>query len=622
MKSYIKYYLLIGGFIVVSLIAYAQDNRPTSYVGVDIGGGLSSLLFGQPFDHVNTNVRPSLGGGGLVGLHYEFEYKHFLLQTGFGVGYTINNNMFQVDDIIADVVEYPTMQYHYTFDKFAETTTYGVAYVPIMLGASFDRWYFLAGAKIGLMSFANTTRYKTDYTVWAADNDVIGPIVNIPNHGLQSYHHEGTKVKIDMNPFNTMLSAEIGVKFDKKAKIDSERKMDDAERYRELRRKKTVNELMHYRLSLFADYGLSNIHSYDTPLAVCGGQDNGELGVVNGVVNLPLHTMLEYEPYNKFPLHNLMMGIKLSIQFEFPKRVPKKGAMALPYLYVYVQDDVTAKPIPDAHVQIKQAENTKLIYDKNTDAEFGRVGKACKPNKYCIYVSHQDYCDIDSIHYEHKDDYDTLHVALYPKKQMCWFVENAMTNEQMAAQVKIVSSDGKEEHELTTDSTCHVCAMLDNRQSYVMTASAEGFEVYNKILSIDNANEQIQLTPLIKRTFVIPKMYFVNAKTTLLTSSQKALDVLYEMLSENPDLCIRIIGHTDNVGSDEKNKVLSQGRANSVRKEMVRRGIKAERMLTEGKGESEPIVPNTSESNRQKNRRVEIEIVSGGDNINIEHLVQ
>ena len=46
MKSYIKYYLLIGGFIVVSLIAYAQDNRPTSYVGVDIGGGLSSLLFG------------------------------------------------------------------------------------------------------------------------------------------------------------------------------------------------------------------------------------------------------------------------------------------------------------------------------------------------------------------------------------------------------------------------------------------------------------------------------------------------------------------------------------------------------------------------------------------------
>jgi outer membrane protein OmpA-like peptidoglycan-associated protein len=39
-----------------------------------------------------------------------------------------------------------------------------------------------------------------------------------------------------------------------------------------------------------------------------------------------------------------------------------------------------------------------------------------------------------------------------------------------------------------------------------------------------------------------------------------------------------------------------------------------------GKGESQPVVPNTSEANRQKNRRVEIEIIAGGDNVNIERL--
>jgi outer membrane protein OmpA-like peptidoglycan-associated protein len=55
---------------------------------------------------------------------------------------------------------------------------------------------------------------------------------------------------------------------------------------------------------------------------------------------------------------------------------------------------------------------------------------------------------------------------------------------------------------------------------------------------------------------------------------------------------------------------------------MVERGIDAKRIQILGKGESAPLVPNTSDTNRQKNRRVEIEIVSGGDDINIERIVQ
>ena len=98
--------------------------------------------------------------------------------------------------------------------------------------------------------------------------------------------------------------------------------------------------------------------------------------------------------------------------------------------------------------------------------------------------------------------------------------------------------------------------------------------------------------------------------------------MLYQLLSENPDLTIRIVGHTDNVGSDASNMTLSQGRASSVKKAMIKRGIAAERIKTLGKGESDPVVANDSDQHRQMNRRVEIEILSGADNINVERYMQ
>lgn len=627
MNSRIKYYIFTGMLAIISSMAFSQDERPTNSLGIHVGGGFSNLLLGQSSDPTHTSVNPSLGGGGLAGLSYEFEYKHFLLQTGLGFGYTFNNNHFQIPDMTANIVEYPTMQYHYTFDKFNETTTYGIGYIPILLGASFKQWYFLAGAKLGLMPFANTTQPKMDVTVWATDEDIIGSLVDLPNHGLQSYHYEGKQKSIDVEPFNAMLSAEIGIKLNKSAWMpEPKKKMDRAERYREARRKKTLKELTHYRLSLFADYGLSNLHSYSANPVAYGGQENGGLIAQNGLTSLTPYSMLGYEPYSQSPLSNLMVGVKLSVQFELPKKAPTKGAMALPYIYIYVQDDMTEKPLPNARVQIQQegvsksSKSSKSIYDKYTDTKFGRVGKAFAPGKYWAYVSHKKYCNLDTIHFEHRDDYDTLRVALHPLKQLCWSVENAITNQPMTAQLEIKTTSGKQVLKSLTDSTFRVCAMLDDRQSYIITAHADGFEEYTSAISINQEDNRILLMPLPKKTFVLQNMHFATAQTTILPSSQRALDLLYELLDENPNLYIRIVGHTDDVGSEQDNKLLSEGRANSIQLEMVKRGIASKRIQTMGKGELEPLVPNTSEANRQKNRRVEIEIISGDDDVNIERL--
>ena len=72
---------------------------------------------------------------------------------------------------------------------------------------------------------------------------------------------------------------------------------------------------------------------------------------------------------------------------------------------------------------------------------------------------------------------------------------------------------------------------------------------------------------------------------------------------------IKIIGHTDDVGKDEANQLLSEGRANEVMKDLIERGIAPERLEAEGRGESQPIDTNTTDEGRQNNRRVEIEIL-------------
>ena len=69
------------------------------------------------------------------------------------------------------------------------------------------------------------------------------------------------------------------------------------------------------------------------------------------------------------------------------------------------------------------------------------------------------------------------------------------------------------------------------------------------------------------------------------------------------------IGHADSVGSDAYNQRLSVRRAESVKAYLVSKGIEANRVYTEGKGEKQPVADNKTADGRAKNRRVEIEVI-------------
>lgn len=90
---------------------------------------------------------------------------------------------------------------------------------------------------------------------------------------------------------------------------------------------------------------------------------------------------------------------------------------------------------------------------------------------------------------------------------------------------------------------------------------------------------------------------------------KNALDQMLDSLKNMNTEVMVTVGHTDSIGNDEYNQALSIRRAEAVKAYLISRGIGADRVYTEGKGEAQPIADNTSNEGRAKNRRVIVEVV-------------
>ena len=113
----------------------------------------------------------------------------------------------------------------------------------------------------------------------------------------------------------------------------------------------------------------------------------------------------------------------------------------------------------------------------------------------------------------------------------------------------------------------------------------------------------------IAKLLKIENIEFEVAKGTLTPKGRETVNKLAEILNKYPHIRVEIAGHTDSDGNAEFNQRLSQARVDSVKKALVEQGIDAARLKAVGYGESRPLVPNTSAENKQKNRRVEINIL-------------
>ncbi len=101
-------------------------------------------------------------------------------------------------------------------------------------------------------------------------------------------------------------------------------------------------------------------------------------------------------------------------------------------------------------------------------------------------------------------------------------------------------------------------------------------------------------------------IYFDVNKDVVKPESYGTLKEIATVLTENPDVKVRIVGHTDSDGADAANLDLSKQRGASVKNELVKNfGIDASRLESDGMGETQPVAPNDTPANKALNRRVE-----------------
>ncbi|MBB1076326.1 OmpA family protein [Rhodoferax sp. 4810] len=106
------------------------------------------------------------------------------------------------------------------------------------------------------------------------------------------------------------------------------------------------------------------------------------------------------------------------------------------------------------------------------------------------------------------------------------------------------------------------------------------------------------------------ELKFAQGKATLPTTvSTGVLAILATILQQQPELRVLLQGHTDNVGDNESNQILSLERAEAVKKALIKLGISPDHLHTEGMGETQPLVPNDSAMGRTQNRRVEVHLI-------------
>lgn len=526
------------------------------------------------------------GGGGLLGVGYEYRYDHFIFNAGpeLRLFSSMDKITFPSPYDVAIMADGYNQTKHYLFsDPLNENHAVGQIMLPITFGGRWKNVYFLAGAKVGYTIFG-TYKQKGELTTTITDDMAYDPNwSNMPNHNAYTNAPYVAKGKNNYG-LDIALTAEVGVDINSFL----------SKQWNERNEKK--EHPWHMRASVFVDYGLMNMSlAQQGPIALPTEQN---------ITTQSLHSSV----WANSRLNSLMVGVKFMALLQINKPQPPKPKK--PTMVLYLTDNQTDKAIASATVQITPLQGKKPKTTKKTTNKKGMLVAKISAGQYHMQLSHPDY--IATIHdYQHPEWGDTITLTMQPRPDFKFYVRDAKSDSLVAANITFINSNGATVATAKTDSITGFAKLrLPLNTQIKIRIEADNYLTFTDNVSDIGAEVMYKIEPIIKkRAIILHNLFFATNKTTILPESESAMQNLYELMVENPELRIRITGHTDNVGTNIDNQKLSEGRAKSVKDNLVQRGISAERIETDGKGETQPITTNDTEEGRAKNRRVEFVIL-------------
>ena len=555
----------------------------------------------------NNKDKGFVGGG--LGLGYQLRYKQFLMTVG--AEFTFYNSVMGITNTNAGTLERSygmepygdKMTYNYRFNPLNDKLIGGFAQIPLLFGMELKKvpLFWQAGVKAGIGVLGQST-IGGSLTTTIDDKELIGGLTDMYNHTLvtnEAVARPSTSVKFGLN---LAASAEIGVNLDQW--IDASPKL---------------------RVSLFADYGLLNSLSYK---AADGAQDiPTQMLVSANPLDYPTNSALTTTTAANAKVNPFLVGAKIAVWFELPR--PKKYTQPYPKaptprMGVFMYDEETALALNGVAVEITNVETGKTM-QKNTNRQ-GLLQGRFAAGQYRISATKNGYFPSDTVIQTVEEfSFDTLRLPMerIPAPiiyTLCMNIYDVETRQPIEAAVRLTtlsdttvlyaaqsSDDGFIETPLTEGNyIAHLTGTGYMPKDDTLRFVRDTFDLY-----MQHIKEGIKVK--------IENLFFATNKTYILPQSEQAMADLANFLLENPSVTIHITGHTDAVGTDEANQILSEGRANAVRADLIKRGVAAERMTAEGKGEKEPVADNDTEEGRQLNRRVEF-VITGTDGEDIEQV--
>lgn len=206
-------------------------------------------------------------------------------------------------------------------------------------------------------------------------------------------------------------------------------------------------------------------------------------------------------------------------------------------------------------------------------------------------------------------------------------VINGNTGLEVQALIKILDIDtGKEYLTKKTSEGIDFLVPVPLGKNYLISVTKKGYLYHSE--NFASTDQHIGAKPMEKTIEIFPieveetteiiaeskpiilnNIFFETGSAILKSESTYEITNLANQLRSNTSLRIKILGHTDNVGSDTDNQKLSEARAKSVYDALMSKGVSASKLAYEGRGETQPIADNDTNEGRQRNRRTEFVVL-------------
>ncbi len=308
---------------------------------------------------------------------------------------------------------------------------------------------------------------------------------------------------------------------------------------------------------------------------------------------------------------------------------------------LYLQGKVTEQdspaPIAGATVQIKDSDKNALLTDDNG----GFRTASLQPGKYVLRVSKDGYsateCEATIEEPVDKDkpatssgtrptaatEVSSCNMARLPSVAAIVGVLRDAETTQFVQHASVTVFDPKgRKASLETDEYGAFRFEKVPAGTSKIQVSAEGYLPSGTEVELKaRENASVQLTmhkrPKLANVTVTKnelklkrQVHFLHDSAEILQDSMGIVEEIAEALRSHPEITqIEIQGHTDDSGTPDHNKNLSTKRANAVRDALLLVGIESNRLVARGYGQEKPLVPNKTEPNRAKNRRVQLMVV-------------